>query len=353
MLNNIKQAIFAIHFFAITGLILWVLYPLTWPISMPAPFWIKQIAENAGYTLIYFGNAYVLSPKLLSRGKVAIYIISLLVTIYLMVTYNAWMQDTLHIDDVLAKVFSPGKPIYQTNHHLRDKWTTFICLVVLGLSNIATTSRKLQSQQLAIQIAEKEKIGAELAFLKAQINPHFFFNTLHTIYAMTDTDPASAKESLYTLSHMMRYVIYETKHDLTSLKKEIKFIEDYIRLMRVRIGSEIEISFKVQPGIHDFSLAPMLFLPFVENAFKHGISAKHLSYIYIDVTATEDILKFKVLNSVFSSAGRQLDDEDGIGVSNTKRRLDLLYPNKYHLLINHDEGSNEYMTLLTLQTHDN
>lgn len=349
MFVKLKKAVFPVHLFAATALIIWILFPLTWPVNMPSSYWIKQVAENLGYAVVYTINTALLSPKLLTKRRLGFYIISVIVLIILMVKYNGWMQDSLHIDATMAKVFHP----YVPDHHMRSAWTILMCLIVLGFSNVTTVVKKLQAHELAIQVSEKERISAELSFLKAQINPHFFFNTLHTIYALTDTDPSSAKESLYTLSHMMRYVIYETKQDVTTLKKEVKFILDYISLMRTRIDSSVEVGFTIPDKLRDINVAPMLFLPFIENAFKHGISARQASYIFVEISEAGGILKFTVRNSIYKNTNKELDEEYGIGIANTKRRLDLLYPGKYTLVVNDDANTNEYLTILTLNTNAN
>lgn len=353
MFKKLVKASFSFDLLAIIALVIWTLIPLTWPLSMPGVYWLKQLLENGMYGVAYFVNAYFLLPKLLTRSKLVLYILSIFALIYVIVMLNAWMQDSLHMDDVMAKAFSTTEHPYSPDHHLRAKWTIFMCVVILGLSSVSSVSKKFQAHQLAMQVADNDRIRAELSFLKAQINPHFFFNTLHTIYALTDSDPGKAKDSLYTLSHMMRYVIYDTKNDAASIRKEIKFLEDYIHLMRMRIDSGVDVNFTVDANIKDVEIAPMLLLPFVENAFKHGISALQASFINIEMRKEGPMLKFVVQNSVFKNPGAQLTEEDGIGISNTKRRLDLLYPGKYHLTVTDDEQTNQYIAILTLEVYDN
>lgn len=188
-----------------------------------------------------------------------------------------------------------------------------------------------------------------MSLLKAQINPHFFFNILHTIYALADTNPAVSKDAIYTLSHMMRYVIYGTKNDSTELEKEIKFVEDYIALMRLRLTDNVQIIYEKQEGMKNYEIAPMLFLPFIENAFKHGISSVHPSYVYVDISQSGTQVKIEVKNSLFEEKAEHLEDSNGIGVVNTKRRLDLLYPKKHTLEIQNDLNAKDYAVILTLE----
>lgn len=227
-------------------------------------------------------------------------------------------------------------------------WTMMTALVLFGISTIIAFYKKLKIDQSVLEAIERDKVNTELSLLKAQINPHFFFNTLHTIYGLADTNPAASKDAIYTLSHMMRYVIYETKNDLTDLKKEVKLIEDYIKLMRLRLNENVQIIYEKPEGMSNYAVAPMLFLPFVENAFKHGISLVNPSYIYIDINQSENKVKLEVKNSLFEEKAQHLEDSNGIGVINTKRRLDLLYPGKYTLEVYNDAKTKDYTIILTL-----
>ncbi|RYE20511.1 MAG: sensor histidine kinase, partial [Sphingobacteriaceae bacterium] len=223
-----------------------------------------------------------------------------------------------------------------------------ITLIVYGISTIMAVAQKIQKDNLQEQNLEKQKVLAELSFLKTQINPHFFFNVLHTIYALIDQDISLAKESVYTLSHMMRYVLYETGNDTTTIEKEIAFIDDYIKLMNLRLNSRVQIIFDKPNTFKNAELAPMLFLPYVENAYKHGISLDHPSYIYIGLEQKNNVLEFEVRNSLFTEKADHLEQSNGIGLTNTKRRLDLLYPEKHDLQIFQDTSAQEFSVKLKL-----
>ncbi|GAB3921298.1 sensor histidine kinase [Mucilaginibacter myungsuensis] len=318
----------------------------------PWEFWLKQVFENCSIAALYFCNIYLLFPKLSHKYWGVLYVISLILAVCLLVWINLMFANLLGIDNIFIKLYSkPGHP-YVPNHHWTKTWITALSVLTLALSYVSVIAKRLQKKQLAFEVSEKERIGAELAFLKAQINPHFLFNTLHTIYALMDTNPASAKTSIYSLSHMMRYVLYETKNEQTSLFKEIEFIEDFIALMKVRIAEDVQIIFDKQPGLGDLPLAPMLFLPFIENAFKHGISAVNPSYVYIGISEKDKLVTFEVRNSLFNGLAKQLDDDKGIGVANTRRRLDLIYPGKYDLIAEPDDFAKEFVVTLTLNTNE-
>jgi two-component system LytT family sensor kinase len=347
--QKLFRVVYNIDFFAIAILLVGFLFPFTKEVEMPTVFWIKHGIEYSLYALLYFSNVYFLYPKLANKRFGILYLFTQALLIYLNQLFLHWVRNSLDIYTELQKVYSAaGSHSFSNNH-----WDTTVVLtmsvVVLTLSYIASVAKKMKRNQLAFETSERERVVAELSFLKAQINPHFFFNTLHTIYALMDTDQPAAKSSIYNLSHMMRYVLYDTKNDKTSLLKEVGFIEDYIALMKVRISDEVQIIFDVQTPMTDMDVAPMLFLPFIENAFKHGISAVHPSYIFIGIALTETELKFEVRNSLFETLGKQLDDDQGIGIANTKRRLNLLYSGKYTLDIESDTFAKEHSITLTIR----
>jgi two-component system, LytTR family, sensor kinase len=195
---------------------------------------------------------------------------------------------------------------------------------------------------------EQDKISSELSFLKAQINPHFFFNTLNNIYALTLINADTSRKAIHQLSRMMRYVLYDTQNSTTLLSQEIAFVKDYISLMQLRLTDAVKIDFTSPASLKDVAIAPMIFLPFVENAFKHGVSAIQPSSITISVTQQNSKIDLEVVNTVIKEQNNNLEAGSGIGLNNTRRRLDLLYPGKYSLLINEDTANNIYSVHLTL-----
>lgn len=146
----------------------------------------------------------------------------------------------------------------------------------------------------------------------------------------------------------MRYVLYETRNDFTTLKKEVTFIEDYIKLMQLRLTEHVQVIFEKPPHLNNVQLAPMLLLPFVENAFKHGISTIHPSYIYISINQNDRFLQIEIRNSVFAEKTGHLEESNGIGLINTQRRLNLLYPMKHELITECDKHTNEFLVKLKL-----
>ncbi len=321
---------------------------MTWPIRLPVEFWIKQVLINLLWAGLFYANYFVFTPRLLYNHRTGTFVVLVIATLLTVVFLNHSLDRPLGVPEAMEKIFAPkGHRNVEKQDHSASYITIIMAMVIYGVSTVIALSKKMQNDQLVFQATEKDKISSELSFLKSQINPHFFFNTLHTIYALTDSNIGTAKDAIYTLSHMMRYVIYDTKNDLTSLENEVKFVEDYIKLMRLRLSGDIQVIFEKQVGMKNYDVAPMLMLPFVENAFKHGISSLHPSYVYIDIRQISDTIKIEIKNSTFE-AREHLEDSNGIGLVNTKRRLDLLYPGKYTLNVDNNTMTKEYTVTLTL-----
>jgi len=202
------------------------------------------------------------------------------------------------------------------------------------------------------QELEQEKLSTELSWLKAQINPHFFFNTLNNIYALTLLDGDEAREAIHRLSRMMRYVLYDTQSRTAPLSQELLFVRDYIDLMQLRLTDNVQVHYDTPHPLHEAPIAPMILLTFVENAFKHGVSALAPSYIRIVVRQpTPGTLEVEVRNPIFPDRPVALDENHGIGLVNTRRRLDLLYPGRHTLTATENSSEHEYYVHLTLTLH--
>jgi LytS/YehU family sensor histidine kinase len=176
------------------------------------------------------------------------------------------------------------------------------------------------------------QLTTELNFLKSQINPHFLFNTLNNLYSIAQRSGNDQLETgIYKLSGLMRYVIYETGTPKVQLEKEIGYIHDFIGLSRLRFTEEeLNVSVRVEGPVRDAPIAPMILIPFVENAFKHGVKIEFSSFINIRIAVAGDKIIFECTNSLHQ--GKRIEEtQTGIGLENVKRRLDLLYPGKYKL----------------------
>lgn len=348
-ITGIWKTVYSVHFFIVAALVALTLFPLSWPVQLPAEFWIKQVTMNMFWLGLFYSNYFFFTPKLLYTHRTGAFVVLVILSLFAMAFLNGWLDSLLNMPRAMEKVFnSEGHKQMGKQDHSGTYITIIMVMIIYGISTVIALSRKMQNDQLVFEASEKEKISSELSFLKSQINPHFFFNTLHTIYALADTNIGAAKDAIYTLSHMMRYVIYDTQSDLTTLEHEIKFIEDYIKLMKLRLSENVQVIFEKQAGMKNQQIAPMMLLPFIENAFKHGISSIYPSYVYIDIQQKEGSIVFEIKNSLFG-ARMHMEESNGIGLSNTKRRLDLLYPNNYKLIVDDNTETKEFTVTLTLK----
>lgn len=211
-------------------------------------------------------------------------------------------------------------------------------LLLMGMNlGVKLYFRSQEDAKVLTQI-EKHALERQLQYLKYQVNPHFFMNTLNNIHALVDIDPERAKASIVELSKLMRYVLYEGNNKLTSLSREVQFLHNYVRLMSMRYSGNVRISLDVPETLPDSMLPPLLLVIFVENAFKHGISYRNKSFVEISLKPQADHLLFDCRNS------RQQNTQDenmkgGVGLSNVRRRLDLLFPGNYTLDIKEQEDT--------------
>lgn len=194
------------------------------------------------------------------------------------------------------------------------------------------------------QELQKERSGAELAFLRSQVNPHFLFNTINDIYTLTHQQSPRAPEALLKLSELLRYMLREDNAGMVPLSQELRYIENVIELQRISAKGKAYINFEVEGYIGDQEVASLLFIAFVENAFKHGVLNDCRNPVYIYLAGTSDSVTFSVRNK--KSTGKK-DHTGGIGLSNVKRRLQLIYPDSYQLDIN--ETDEHYSINLILQ----
>lgn len=190
---------------------------------------------------------------------------------------------------------------------------------------------------------QKESVENQLAFLKNQISPHFFMNTLNNIHALVDIDSEEAKEAIVKLSNLMRHLLYDSEEGQNSIQKEVDFIRSYVELMRLRFTDKVKIELDIPNEIPDKSIPPLLFTSLLENAFKHGVSYNASSHIKIAMSFDSDRLKFMIENS---NHAKNTDEPSGIGIENTRRRLDLLFMNQYDFAV--DESQEKYAVNLNI-----
>lgn len=246
-------------------------------------------------------------------------------------------------------LFNPTTPNGMRMREVRTGAMSSIQLILpmilsIGMCAGLKINKKWSKNQLILQQVQQTQLNAEIKYLRYQIQPHFLFNTLNNIYSLIDSAPIIAKTSIHSLSKMMRYLLHDTATNKVPLVKEIDFLERYIDLMQLRVSSNIKLE-KSFPVINQpIQIAPLLLISFIENAFKHGIDAVQPSSIKIDLTIADDALQYTVTNASFPQKEKATDS--GIGLENLKKRLELVYPNKFELLTEAKDGL--YSAKLTL-----
>jgi len=292
--------------------------------------------------LFTYFTLYYLLPKFLLPGKYGTFFTWFLLGSFAAGLLQRYVAFTIHY------------PIYYPEA-LQDPWLYFPKIVkgfvgIYPVVFVAVAIKLLKywyANQQAQQILTQEKLQAELKFLKTQIHPHFLFNTLNNLYALTLKKSEKAPEMVLKLSELINYMLYECKSDEVPLSKEIKFIRNYVDIEKMRYGDKLDVDIRVTGELHDRTIAPLILLPFVENCFKHGASETLAqSWVKITVDSHSDHLVIKVENSKSGKNGENRNQ--GIGIQNVKRRLDLLYPGNHELkLIN---GEETFLVVLSINS---
>lgn len=224
-------------------------------------------------------------------------------------------------------------------------------LLLMGMNLGVKLYFKTQEDREQRERLEKQDLERQLEYLRYQVNPHFFMNTLNNIHALVDINPERAKTTIVELSKMMRYILYEGDKKYIPVQREALFLNNYIELMRLRYSSRVSISLDMPEMMPDVMLPPLLLIIFVENAFKHGVSYAAPSFIDIKVEVTQDKLKFRCRNSRQEQKPDEKRKKGGVGLANARRRLDLLFPNRYNLEIK--ENDKEYDVQLEIPLSKN
>lgn len=275
--------------------------------------------------ILFYTNALVLIPAYSRNRKPARFILSILVFLIGITAF-----ETL-IDYFFFIVYHSTEKESFLSQYISN---FVINLFVLGLSlGYGLTKNWLKNEKTNQQLKE-EKLSAELDFLKAQLNPHFLFNVLNMAFASaTSSGDERTADMIEKLAGLMRYMLYESNVDKIELSKEIAYIENYINLQKLRLSADIPVSirFKINGDIYKNKIAPLILIPFIENAFKYGIKLGKKSTIKIDLNIKADKLQFTVENTIFNAPALLENKNSGLGLKNVKKRLSILYANNHQL----------------------
>ncbi|MDH7447109.1 sensor histidine kinase [Aquimarina sp. 2201CG14-23] len=294
--------------------------------------------------------AYYLIPQLFQKKKYIQFIIAFIVsTIIFTIIYRF---NNIHIAETLAESGGPKESLKEIiydikftvfGYFFRLYFYTSIFIFIKMIKARATEKHQLDTLQ-------KEKATAELNFLKAQIHPHFLFNTLNNLYALTLDKSDKAPDVVSKLSEIMDYMLYQCKENQVLVTKEIELLEHYIGLEKLRYGNRLQLDFKHKIDNSKTLIAPLILVSLVENAFKHGVSgAIQKAIIKIELETKDEILRFKVYNTKSNaSQNNDANYKEGIGLKNVKRQLELIYPDQYECRVEEQEESYEVNLRITL-----
>jgi two-component system LytT family sensor kinase len=295
---------------------------------------IHYIMNAVLLTLFFYFNAAVLIPKLAYRKRYLEFALVFFTLLAIMVT-SRWM---------FSEVFTTYK---RFDLRLTIMLSFFPLTFMLACSTAWRMIRdKMNTDKLASD-RENENLKTELTLLRSQVSPHFMFNVLNNMVALARKQSDQLEPSLINLSSLMRYMLYEADEDKVPLDKEIDYLQSYIDLQQQRFGAKVQVNVNMQLPENGYEIEPMLLIPFVENAFKHGTGLIQDARIDIELRAKQGLLQFTVMNKYNSEYEEVKDKTSGIGLTNVKRRLNLLYKDNYQLLINKKEG----WFVVSLQLH--
>lgn len=310
----------------------------------------NRVYNNIYLLILFYISYWVAIPKLYFYNKniglmlywVATLGIFVLINLYLIPHHPTHKEFLKHTNEVRG-MCGPEMP---HPHHLRRNniffllggppYNLFMYFITCIASFTVSIYRRLQDMK-------NQQLKTEISFLKAQINPHFLFNTLNSIFSLTLSKSEQAPEAVLKISGIMRYTISEADKEWVSLEKEINYISNYIALQKLRLNSMVSLKYVVNGTGTETHIAPFLLIPFIENAFTYGISTEHECYIEVLIDIQAESIRMVVKNSIIP---KQPSGGTGIGIATTKKRLALLYPEKHQLIIENKE--NEFLVDLQI-----
>lgn len=332
------------------------LHLLFWSLYFVSPFLLRPISDvdfakykynyngiydllflnNFMRLLLFYTNAYLFVPKLVYKKKYGQYLLVLLAALLIMMAWDRFFFSIL-IVGIQAKVWN----------FIVFNLPVFLFIVITSSAFRVIRDRIEENQRSKER--ETENLKTELSFLRSQVSPHFMFNVLNNMVALARKKSDILEPSLIKLSSLLRYMLYETDEDKVPLEKEIDYLKSFIELQSQRFGKNVKINARFEPAEHPYTIEPMLLIPFVENAFKHGTGLIPEACIDIHLKVEKDQLEFSVSNRYSDQVSEMKDKTSGIGLTNVKRRLNLLYHKSHSLIISKKEGW--FSVLLQLNLH--
>lgn len=321
---------YKLHHLVFWALLAGVWYFLRYERVYAQAVWITLLKITDLALLVYITN-YILIPRLLYKKKYGWFALSLLLLVVTSSVIKMQIIGQIMNNPSLFDLSDKAR----LKERIYDNVIPHFFLVIAGAAFKLVYDHSMMQKKL-VEMA-KEKAEAELSFLKSQINPHFLFNSLNSVYFLINKQNPEARQALHKFSDMLRYQLYEVKDAKIPIEKELNYLKDYVDLQKLRKDDNYSVEFNCSQEVKGFTIEPLLLIPFVENAFKH-ISHKtgERNFVKLDISRSNGHFNFTVQNS--KDAEKTTELHGGIGLNNVKRRLELLYPAKHELHITNTDS---------------
>lgn len=279
---------------------------------------VKTLPLAALSVPFFYINSEFLTSKFIARGKFTSYIFAVLILTLICFLLNYELKSYII-----------------TEHPVRlyDFRTIFPSIFVMSMGTLFGLVSYLVKEARKTNDLQQERLKSELSFLRSQISPHFIFNVLNSIVYLIRSKSDQAETVTIKLSELLRYMLYESDNKRVLLSKEVEYLNNYIELQKIRFGDDIKLNVDINGNFGSQTIEPMLLIPFVENAFKHGVGSNNEAEINVSLSSKDENLVFEVSNSLGKIDNEQKEKKSGIGLKNVKRRLELLYDDNYDLEI--------------------
>jgi len=374
--NKTVQVILAVVAWACFLWLPFILFPFNRDVVVSKTDWFYFLPENMAKALksdrffysyivtillvtnFYYFNKGYLIHRILARKKTILYITIVAACFFLYLTilyyiaelsinsreHRDWLNSTefkAYLKLILAR--NPNYVLPGPRYFATGPMALFLLTFVVGLGS-DVVNQWFSAEEKKEEIS-KQQLQTELSFLKSQVNPHFLFNSLNSIYSLSLANSLQTSNAVMKLSRIMRYTLEEANNNTVNLSQEIEFIKNYIEMQKIRLTENVAIKFVTEGDTENVHVAPLLLIPFIENAFKYGISTHHESVIFASVTVVDKEITFNCTNTIFPNL--QKNKGTGTGISNTTRRLELLYPRNHRLTI--AETPDKFKVTLVIQ----
>lgn len=331
----------------------------------------------AMYFVAFLVHNFLLAPMLLYKQQTWRYVCSILILVVAFIALQSWIRPIMHEQQrhrpraempmmqryYKADNFRDDRPRPQFDDRPRPQFkeprpfigpaeltNTLALIFLMGMNLGVKLYYKADKDRNRMQQLEKENLKQRLNYLRYQISPHFFMNTLNNIHALVDIDPEKAKKSIVELSKLMRHILYDGDTNISPLSDEVQFLQNYIALMKMRFTGMVKVNTDFPAMTSQKGIAPLILAIFAENAFKHGVSYKSPSNIDMTLRChNNEFILFTCKNSKRKDGAKEKDLDGGIGLRNVKNRLELIYGDRYHIDIKDTEDNYEVRLLLPLE----